>query len=115
MTSGQRSDEPVGVSKVLALANLSWEPKGLKGISIDGGVGYTGGRLVHDSGDLYAPGYWTVNLGGRYSFKAGGHDMVLRVYGSNLTDSRAWDVSQSGILYWKAPRSVRATLSTSFR
>jgi len=115
VTSGRRSDEPVGVSKVLALANLSWEPKGLKGISIDGGVGYTGGRLVHASGDLHAPGYWTVNLGGRYSFKAGGRDMVLRVYGSNLTDTRAWNVSQSGILYWNSPRSVRATLSTSFR
>ena len=115
VTSGQRADEPVGVSKVLALANLSWEPKGLKGISIDGGVGYTGGRLVHASGDLHAPGYWTVDLGGRYSFTAGGRAMVLRVYGSNLTDTRAWDVSQPGILYWKAPRAVRATLSTSFR
>ena len=109
--AGLEADRPVGVSRRVATASLSYTVPGLRGLSIDGQVNYAGEQLVHPNGDLKVPALAVANVGARYPFKLGRRNAAVRVVVSNLFNASGWQTSTSQVLDRTAPRTMRITLS----
>jgi iron complex outermembrane receptor protein len=90
----------------------------LPGLALVGFVTHEGRRMVLPDNSIATPGWTRVDLGARFTQRAGAHTLVWRVGVDNMADRRAWQEApfQFGhaYLYPLAPRTLRASLAAAW-
>jgi iron complex outermembrane receptor protein len=90
----------------------------LPGLALVGFVTHEGRRMVLPDNSIATPGWTRVDLGARFTQRAGAHALVWRVGVDNMADRRAWQEApfQFGhaYLYPLAPRTLRASLAAAW-
>jgi iron complex outermembrane receptor protein len=104
----------VGVSKLNALLNVTYQLAFLKGLSVDGQVNYFSDMLLNPRTGVYTPGYATFDLGVRYAFQLGDVPATLRARIGNVFDEDTWTANRNETLNRVAPRAFRLSLTTNF-
>jgi len=118
--TGRSGKRPVGISKTLVRLDADYQT-GIKGISLNGSVVYTGKRAASSQTypalvgkQLFVPGFVNVDLGGRYNFAFQGTQMSMRLNVLNVFDSRGWNPVASNVYLRRDTRRFRVQLVTDF-
>jgi len=111
--------KPVGVPVLRLITNTIYTPTWIPGLSLDGGIEYTGiraarGRLLPDGSQIDLPGFVTVDLGLRYRLPFGYPGLTLRAQARNVGNAFAWTVNSAEALDYQAPRAFRLVLTSEF-
>ncbi|HEY3695325.1 TonB-dependent siderophore receptor [Phenylobacterium sp.] len=86
----------------------------VEGLSVNGGVFYTGARAINSLNQGWVPGYALVNLGVSYETDLFGHQTTFRVNADNITNKKYW-VSTAGLFLAEgAPSVVKFSIGTRF-
>jgi iron complex outermembrane recepter protein len=116
----QLGPRPVAVPNLRGIASVDYAIPGVPGLSLDAGLTHVGSRaarsrLSRTSGrQLRVEPMTTLDLGLRYGFKAGGHDLVVRAQLLNVFDQNSWEVNASETLNYSAPRRGRLVFTALF-
>jgi iron complex outermembrane receptor protein len=86
----------------------------VQGLKVSAGVYYVGSQAVNALNQAFIPSYTTFDVGGSYSFRLGGKDMVLRVNGQNVTAKRYWASTGGLFLGEGVPATVKFSLAVKF-
>lgn len=90
----------------------------IDGLSLLGGVQYSGKKYASQSGDVQADAYAIFNIGSRYNTRVEGYDTELRLTVDNLFDKRYWrDVGEymgDNYVFQGAPLTARLSASINF-
>lgn len=97
-----------------ASGNYRLAALGLDGLSVNGGVFYTGRRAVNVLNQAFVPGYTLVNLGAGYQTEMAGRQITFRVNAENITGKRYWASTGADLLAQGAPSTVKFSLGTRF-
>jgi iron complex outermembrane receptor protein len=115
---GKTADLTLIGKRVENTAKTQWSISGeyrltpvLPGLAITAGAFYTGARAINPQNSLFVPGYTLFDLGGSYTFKLAGTEMVARVYSQNLTNKRYFASTSSNFIAFGAPSVVKFSLS----
>lgn len=81
---------PANVAERLAKVYLEYDLDAVPGLTLTGGVFYTGRQFVDAANTDVLPSYVTADLGVRYATRVGAMPLTLRLNVSNLTDKRYW-------------------------
>ena len=94
----------------MAKAFVDYTIPGFKGLTLSGGIYYTGSKY-YDSANLYKiAAYTLVDLGIRYRTEALGHPLIFNLYVSNVTDEDYWaTINQLG-----TPRNIAFSVRAEF-
>ncbi|MFT4053379.1 MAG: TonB-dependent receptor [Novosphingobium sp.] len=105
-----KGKEPTGSAPLLAKAFVDYTIPGIEGLTLSGGVYYTGSKY-YDSANLYKiDAYTLVDLGMRYRTEALGRPLTFNLYVSNVTDEDYWaTINQLG-----TPRNVAFSVRAEF-
>ncbi|HSI56646.1 MAG TPA: TonB-dependent siderophore receptor [Ideonella sp.] len=105
---------PTNVAERTLKLQTTYRVAALPGLSLLGYLSYEGQRMVLPDNSARIPGWTRVDLASRYTLRAAGHDLTLRLGLDNAFDRRAWKESpyQFGhaYLYPLAPRTWRASI-----
>jgi len=117
--AGLIGSKPVGVPELRLITNAIYTPTWIPGLSLDGGIEYTGiraarGRLLPDGSQIDLPGFVTVDLGLRYRLPFGYPGLTLRAQARNVGNAFAWTVNSAEALDYQAPRAFRLVLTSEF-
>jgi iron complex outermembrane receptor protein len=82
--------------------------------SVDAGLSYSGARWADTANTFKTPAITSLSLGARSRFVLAGRPAEFRVLCSNLTGTKGYAASPSGLLVPIAPRTVRALLTVAF-
>jgi iron complex outermembrane recepter protein len=104
----------VGVPKVTALVNLTYQVPFLKGLSIDSQINYQTDMLLNPRNGLTTPSYATLDLGMRYSFMIADVPATLRARVGNVFDEDTWTANRNETANRMQPRAFRLSLTTNF-
>ncbi|HEV7442075.1 MAG TPA: TonB-dependent receptor [Steroidobacteraceae bacterium] len=74
----------------------------LAGLSVTAGAYYTGPRAINQLNSAFIPGYTLLDAGASYSTLLGGHTLLFRLNGENITRRRYW-ASTGGLLLSEGP------------
>ena len=74
----------------------------LTGLSVTAGAYYTGPRAINQLNSAFVPGYTLLDAGASYSTLWGGHNLLFRVNGENITRRRYW-ASTGGLVLSEGP------------
>jgi iron complex outermembrane receptor protein len=86
----------------------------IDGLSVNGGVFYTGARAINSLNQAWVPGYTLVNLGVAYQTEFFGRETTLRVNADNVANKKYW-VSTAGLFLAEGPPSVvKFSIGTRF-
>ena len=80
------SDVADQLAKVYAEYNLPW----VKGLTLQGGIYYTGPQFADAENTQRLPGYIIGDLGARYEMKIYDYPTTFRLYVTNVTDKKYW-------------------------
>ena len=72
------------------------------GLSVTAGAYYTGPRAINQLNSAFIPGYTLLDAGASYSTLLGGHTLLFRLNGENITRRRYW-ASTGGLLLSEGP------------
>jgi len=98
---------PEKLARLFAEYSLPW----VEGLSLNGGVSYTGEEWVNDANTLSIPAFVTADAGIRYTRSVLGQELTARVGVSNLTGENYWTTKGGGMLYLGSPRTVASSLA----
>ena len=112
-------ERPIGVPDLKVIANLSYSPATIPGLTFDGGIEYISSqRALRRAGasgrESQLPDYLTANLGVRYALEFDNIDVTLRAQIQNLSNTFSWTVTQAEILDYISPRSFRFVATAAF-
>lgn len=111
-TEGKRV---IGVPRVQANIGSELAVPGVKGLSVDARVVYTGSSYADDLNKLSVPGWTRLDLGGRWITELGNTPTTFRLRVENATNRAYWSsvggYPDNGYLVVGAPRSVELTAS----
>jgi len=110
---GRVGPRPVGLPRRKFDANFDWTTP-VEGVSLDLRIAHQSSRPATTLNTVFLPDRTTVGIGGRYRFRLGGHDSVLRVSLSNMFDVHAYDLYGSGTYDVIEGRKLNASLVTDF-
>lgn len=117
-TAGGANDgrRAVGAPRVQANAHVDWDVPAVPGLSLSGGVLYTGRQSVTANNALGIPQWTRVDLGASYRMQAAGRPLTLRVQLTNALDRAYWAsaTASSGQLSVGAPRTMALSASMDF-
>ena len=102
--------EPMNVAKRIAKLYSEYALPSVPGLTLTGGVYFTGRQWADDDNTSRLPSYTTVDLGMRYATQAAGKPLTLRLYASNVADRNYWQNSY----YVGPPRSVAFSAQIQF-
>ncbi|HSI49078.1 MAG TPA: TonB-dependent siderophore receptor [Ideonella sp.] len=102
--------QPINVAKVLAKVYAEYQLRVIPGLSLNGGVFYTGKQWANDGNTDRLPAYTTLDLGLRYTTTAASHPVTLNLYASNVTNKSYWQNSY----YVGSPRNVAFSANVKF-
>jgi iron complex outermembrane receptor protein len=86
----------------------------LAGLSLTAGAYYTGPRAINQLNSAFVPGYTLLDAGASYTTLLGGHTMLFRLNGQNITHRRYWASTGSLILSEGPPGDVRFSVSWKY-
>jgi len=86
----------------------------VEGLSVNGGVFYTGRRAIDAFNRAFVPSYALLNLGAAYTTKIAGHGLTFRVNGENVTGKRYWASTGADLVAEGTPTTIKFAISTSF-
>lgn len=104
----------VGRPSRVGLLNLTWRPKWVEGLSLDGTVNHEGPRYISSANEVRSTPLTTIDLGFRYAFHVGKQPLSLRGRILNLTDAFAWQPDASGTLFPNSQRGYQLSLRADF-
>ncbi|WP_066811270.1 TonB-dependent siderophore receptor [Sphingomonas asaccharolytica] len=90
---------------------LSWLDPALK---LTGGVYHTGSQAVNANNQAFTDPYTTFDVGGSYTFKLSGHELIARVNGQNITGKRYWASVGASSLAETVPSTVKFSLAFKY-
>lgn len=102
--------QPMNVANTVAKIYSEYAISAVVGLSVSGGVFYTGKQWANAVNTSRLPAYTTIDLGARYVTTAGGKPVTLRLYANNVTDKNYWLNSY----YVGSPRSIAFSVQTDF-
>lgn len=105
---------PQGVAEVMVKLYGEYKLPSLHGLTVTGGVYYTGKSYIDAANTKEAPSYTTVDLGLRYATQVFGRDTTVRALVTNLTDKRYWMSNYTIGTMMGAPRTVSFSASMAF-
>jgi len=100
---------PMNVAKVVAKIYSEYELP-VPGLSLTGGIYYTGKQWANAANTDRLPGVTTADIGMRYATKVSGKPVTLRLNVSNVTNKSYWLNSY----YVGAPRSIAFSAQVQF-
>ena len=86
----------------------------VEGLSVNGGVFYTGKRAINSLDQAWIPGYTLVNLGAAYVHNLYGHETTFRVNAENVGNKKYWASTGTLFLAEGAPETVKFSISSRF-
>lgn len=108
----------INVPRLRAALYAAYAVPGVTGLSVQGGVNYSGSKTANEEGTTNVPSYFVFNLGARYTTKIGGHKTTVRLSVDNLFNKYYWqDSGESGgdaYLFLGAPRTATLSLTYDF-
>ena len=93
---------------------MEWDTPFVQGLTLMGRVIHTGRGYVSTDNTQHVPAWTRVDLGGRYTAKVAGKEVVLRATVTNLMDKHYWEANPSGYLISGMPRTLWLSVSTDF-
>ncbi|MGN6821036.1 MAG: TonB-dependent siderophore receptor [Sphingomonas sp.] len=90
---------------------LSWLTPSLK---VSAGAFHTGKQAVDDTNTAFTDPYTPFDIGASYEFKLGGHKLIARVNGQNITNKRYWAAVGAGALAESLPSTVKFSLAFQY-
>ena len=85
-TQGEIGRKPFGLPTHVVNLNANWQTP-VKGLQLDLGLFHRGKQPADVENIVFLDPRFTMNLGGRYSFKAAGHTATLRAQVQNVFDN----------------------------
>lgn len=117
-TEAYEDHQAVNVPRVRASLSADYRIPGIQGLSLLGGLQYSGSKYANPSGTVKVADYTVFNLGSRYTTRIEGFDTVLRLTVDNLFDKRYWRDTGAyqgdGYLFPGDPRTARLSATVSF-
>jgi iron complex outermembrane recepter protein len=102
--------DPMNVAKTVAKLYSEYALPFVPGLSLTGGIYYTGKQWANDANTDRLPAYTTLDLGLRYATVAAGKPLTLRLTVNNVEDKNYWLNSY----YVGAPRNVAFSAQMQF-
>lgn len=106
----QEGKTPAGVAETMAKVYAEYDLPAVTGLTVTGGVYYTGRQPIAVSNAAYIRDFATLDLGARYRTKVAGQDVLLRLNVNNVTGKDYW-LSPSIV---GAPRTVAMSAQVTF-
>lgn len=114
-SSATQGKTPVGVPSVQANLGAEWDTSWVSGLTLNGGVVYTGKQYVNQANTQSIPSWTRVDLGARYSTKIGGKATTFRADVLNAFNRNYWSgVASFSTFSLGAPRTVVLSASVDF-
>lgn len=104
----------IGAPNLQANLSMEWDTPFVEGLTVMGRVIHTGRGYVSADNTQHVPAWTRLDLGGRYTTRVAGKDVVLRATVTNLTDKHYWEANPSGYLISGMPRTLWLSVSTDF-
>jgi len=89
----------------------SWLDPNLR---LTAGVYHTGSQAINADNVAFTPDYTTFDVGASYRLELGGHEVVARVNGQNITNKRYWASVGGNSLAESLPGTVKFSLSFKY-
>jgi len=86
----------------------------LPGLAVTAGAYYTGPRAISSLYSTFVPGYTLLDAGASYTTLLGGHTMLFRLNGENITRRRYWASTGALILAEGPPGTVKFSVSWKY-
>ncbi|TBU72270.1 TonB-dependent siderophore receptor [Phytopseudomonas daroniae] len=117
-TEAYEGHQAVNVPRVRASLSADYQVPGVQGLSLLGGLQYSGSKYANPNGTVKVADYTVFNLGSRYTTRIEGYETVLRLTVDNLFDKRYWRDTGAyqgdGYLFPGDPRTARLSATVSF-
>jgi iron complex outermembrane receptor protein len=107
---GPIGPRPVGIYGHYLTASLNWRTP-LRGLALDGGINHRAAAPGTTDNAVWAGEHTGLNLGMHYNFTAAGKSATLRVQGSNLLNTRGFNIAGPGIYQAIGGRGVSGYLA----
>ncbi|HWU33792.1 MAG TPA: TonB-dependent receptor [Methylovorus sp.] len=101
---------PVNVAQQFAKVYSEYQLPGVEGLTLTGGVYYTGKQYADDANTDRLPSYVTADIGARYQTTVSNRPLTLRVNVNNLFDKDYW----LNAYYLGTPRSLAFSAQMQF-
>ena len=112
-TQGEIGRKPFGLPTHVVNLNANWQTP-VKGLQLDAGLTHRGRQPADVENIVFLDPRFTMNLGGRYSFKAAGHSATLRAQVQNVFDNNDPFSQGPGIFGPGGSRLVTGQLTIDF-
>lgn len=89
-TPALEGKRPINVAEQLAKLYLEYAVPGVTGLSLNGGVYYTGKQAVDTMNTDHVPDFATADLGARYATRLAQWPLTLRLNVTNVTNHSHW-------------------------
>ena len=114
-SAATRGNRPVGVPKWMANVGAEWDLPWLRGLTLTGGVNFTGQTYVNQANTQSVPSWTTFDFGARYATVIYGKSTTLRAGLLNAFDRNYWSgVASYGTISLGAPRTLFASATIDF-
>lgn len=81
---------PVGLLSRISTLNLDWRPPVADGVSLDLSIASRSREIATTDNEVAIPKRTIITVGGRYRFRLGRNDAVLRLTVANITDEQGY-------------------------
>lgn len=108
-------NRPVGVPKWMANVGTEWDLPWVQGLTLTGGVNFTGQEYVNQTNTQSVPSWTTFDIGARYTTPIYGKSTTFRAGVLNVFDRKYWSgVASFGTISLGAPRTLFASATLDF-
>lgn len=108
-------NRPVGVPRWMANLGTEWDLPWVHGLTLTGGVNFTGQEYFDQANKQSVPSWTTVDLSARYTTSIYGKSTTFRAGLLNAFNRKYWSgVASYGTISLGAPRTVFASASVDF-
>lgn len=105
---------PIGVPKATANLWSSYRISAVPGLSVNGGVYYSGAQYADGANTQRVPSWTRLDVGLRYDRRLGAGKVSYLLGVENLADRDYWTGAQQGLLVLSNPRTVKASAKVEF-